>query len=476
MSIRRRLWLAVLMVLTVLLDPITSYSCTSVLSGKGVTVDGSVILAHNEDMGFLAAGRLWSVETATYKPGEMVQVPYVNIHQPEKTYQYWASGNTPASTGLGITAETRPYDSVLVGMNQWGVALVCNWMWSKEKEIPKKGIRRYAIRQLVLERAKTAREAVDIIGEFIDQHGQADWGGLDYSLADTNEVWIVETTTQHWVARKIKDDEILVVANRFTIGKDYDISSEGLVDFAKEKGWYDPSMGDFSFRDAYGLSVKMDQAYDKDREVRIMNLLENKKGVITPEDLFLVLRDRYEGTPMYTKPLQVENWREMSEGRLIPRTISSNLGQSSSVAHLRGDMPIEVGAMMWYAMVAPQYSGYFPVYAGSTTVPEEFSSGNSAYAPDSAWWTFKMLQKIGDLKYDLNYPMVNNFWTANHANILQKQKDIERRVLTLMDHHKKDDAMKLLNKFTYSQADTTLYHARRLLRLLQDLNKNVPIR
>ena len=55
---RRRLWLAVLMVLTVLLDPITSYSCTSVLSGKGVTVDGSVILAHNEDMGFLAAGRL----------------------------------------------------------------------------------------------------------------------------------------------------------------------------------------------------------------------------------------------------------------------------------------------------------------------------------------------------------------------------------------------------------------------------------
>ena len=71
--------------------------------------------------------------------------------------------------------------------------------------------------------------------------------------------------------------------------------------------------------------------------------------------------------------------------------------------------------------------------------------------------------------------MVNNFWTANHANILQKQKDIERRVLTLMDHHKKDDAMKLLNKFTYSQADTTLYHARRLLRLLQDLNKNVPI-
>ncbi len=217
------------------------------------------------------------------------------------------------------------------------------------------------------------------------------------------------------------------------------------------------------------------QAYDKDREARAMSLLENKKGVITPKDLFLVLRDRYEGTPKYTRPLQVENWREMSEGRLIPRTIATNLTQSSSVACLRGDMPVEVGAIMWYAMAAPQYGGYFPVYAGAATVPEEFSNVNSAYSPDSAWWTFRMLQKVGDLQYDLSYPTVNNFWTANHANIVGEQKNIERRVLDLMNKGARDEAMKLLNTFTYSQADATLYHARRLLELIQDLNKNVSV-
>lgn len=472
---RGQVSLVVLMVMALLLVPIASYSCTTVLIGKEVTADGAVIHAHNEDMGFSAVGRLWAVEAAAHKTGEMLEVPYVSIPQPEETYQYWASGNTLASTGLGISAETRPYDSVLVGMNQWGVTMSCNWMWSKEEDMLEEGIRRYAIRQLILERAKTARDAVNIIANFIDQYGQADWGGLGYCLADPNEAWIVETTTHNWVARRVKDDEILVVANRFTIGKDYEKSSEGLIDFAKEKGWYDSSKGDFSFRDVYGRPDRMDQAYDKDREARVMSLLENKKGSITPEDLFLVLRDRYEGTSKYTKPLQVEIWREVSEGRLIPRTIATNLCQSSSVASLRSDMPVEVGAMMWYAMVSPQYSGYFPVYAGATTVPEEFSNVNSAYSPESAWWTFRMLQKVGDLQYDLAYPMVNNFWTANHANIVGKQKDLERRVLDLMNKDNKEEAMKLLNAFTCSQADTTLYHARRLLRHLQDLTKNVSV-
>ena len=472
---RRKVSLVALMVMALLLVPIASYSCTTVLVGKAVTADGSVMHAHNEDMGFSAVGRLWSVEAATHKTGEMLEVPYNTISQAEETYQYWASGNTLAATGLGISAEKRPYDSVLVGMNQWGVTMSCNWMNSKEENMPEQGIRRYAIRQLILERAKTARDAVKIIGGFIDKYDQADWGGLGYCLADPDEAWIVETTTHNWVARRVRDDEVLVVANRFTIGKEYEMSSEGLVDFAKQKGWYDPSKGDFSFRDVYGRPDKMNQAYDKDREARTMSLLENKKGLITPEDLFLVLRDRYEGTPKYTKPLQVEIWREVSEGRFIPRTISTNLCQSSSVAHLRSDMPVEVGAVMWYAMVTPHYSGYFPVYAGATTIPEKFSNVNSAYSPDSAWWVFRMLQKVGDPQYDLAYPTVNNFWTANHANIVGKQKDFETRVIDLMNKDNKEEAAKLLNTFTYSQADNTLYHARRLLRLLQDLTKNIPV-
>ena len=35
------------------------YPCTTILVGKGLTKDGSIIHAHNEDMGNLTVGRLW---------------------------------------------------------------------------------------------------------------------------------------------------------------------------------------------------------------------------------------------------------------------------------------------------------------------------------------------------------------------------------------------------------------------------------
>ena len=450
--------------ITLLFVTVTGHSCTTILVGKGLTIDGAIIHAHNEDMGFAAVGRLWHVDAATHKTGETLAVPYVTIPQPKQTYGYWASGNAEATSGLDISRKTKAYDSVLVGMNQWGVTMSCNWMHSKEKEQPEQGIRRYAIRQLILERAKTAREAVQIIGDFIEQNGQADWGGLDYNLADTNEAWIVETTTNHWVARKIKDDEIWVVANRFTIGSDFDLSSKGLIDNAIKQGWYKPEKdGDFNFRLTYGKTEKMHQAYDIDRENRARKLLESKKGIITAQDLFLVLRDRYEGTSKFTKPQSVENWREMSEEKHIPRTISSNLGQSASVAVLRPDMPVEVGAMMWYAMVSSQFSGYFPIYAGSTSVPKEIQNPNSDNNTESAWWTFKNLQNIGSLNFDIISPLVNNFWTANHSTIVNKQKAIEKRVIELFKNDNRQKGIDMLNSFTYSQAETTLYHARRLL-------------
>ena len=80
--------------------------------------------------------------------------------------------------------------------------------------------------------------AVGLTG-LIDEHGQADWGGLIYHLADPEEAWVIETTTRNWVARRVRDDEIHVTANRFRIGADYDLASDTLVGDAMAAGWLD---------------------------------------------------------------------------------------------------------------------------------------------------------------------------------------------------------------------------------------------
>jgi dipeptidase len=444
-------------------------SCTTILIGKNLTIDGSIIHAHNEDMGFSAVGRLWHKDAVTHKSNEVLNVPYVTVPQSLQSYAYWASGNAQATNGLDISKKSKPYDSVLIGMNQWGVTMSCNWMNSKEKERIEKGIRRYAIRQLILERAKTARQAVEIIGEFIDKYGQADWGGLTYNLADTSEAWSVETTSNYWVARRVKDDEIWAVANRFIIGKDYDLSSKNLIKNVIKQGWYKPKIdGRFNFYKAYGKPENMNQFYDIERENRVQILIKHKKGRLSAEDLFEVLRDRYEGTKKFTLPQSEENWREISEAKHIPRTIASNLAQSSSVAVLRSGLPIEIGAMMWYAMVNPQFSGYIPLYAGSTTIAKEYSILDSANNVNSAWWAFKNLHNQANKNYAKNYPLVNNFWMDNHHKVVNKQKQIEKKVIFLINKGEKNKAIDLLSKFSQSQSEDSLHHAKRLLDLIKN--------
>lgn len=468
---------AFVITLSVLFTFSTGFACTTILIGKKATVDGAVIHAHNEDMGFNSVGRLWPVQAETHKKKETLKVPYVQIPQPKKTLQYWASGNAFGSTGLGVAAESRPYDAVLVGMNEAGVTMSCNWMYSKEENYPGQGIRRYAMRQLILERSQTARDAVKLIADFIEQYGQADWGGLDYCLADQNEAWVVETTSKHWVAKRVKDNEILVVANWFVIGEKYDLASKDLIDYAVSKGWYNAKRnGAFNFRDAYGQSDRKNNAYDIDRENRAYELLKDKKGVITPEDLFFVLMDRYEGTSKFRKPLsEIEPWENVTDNLLIPRPIGTNICQSSSVAHLRSNLPAEIGAVMWYAMATPGYSGYFPVYAGADTIPTEFQNVSSSYSQDSAWWTFRLLQKIADTDYNFLYPRLRTSWEANHGSILVQQKTVEAKAKSLFDAGKKKEGIDLISRFTSSQAKSALQHARFMLHNIQQLTGNISI-
>lgn len=463
--------------LLVLLIPATSEGCTTILAGKGTTADGSVLHGHNEDMGFSAVGRLWPAPPAVHRKGSTVEVPYVSLELPDATYGYWASGNAFGTSGLGIAAESRPYDSVLVGMNEFGLTMSCNWMYSKEENLLGQGVRRYALRQLILERARTAREAVEFIGGIIDTYSQADWGGLTYCLADPDEAWIVETTSKNWVARRVKDDEVLVVANRFTIGEEYDMASKGLIDTAQKNGWFDPSKGKpFNFKAAYGDPLRMSSPYDIDREERAYALLKGKPGAILPADLMLVLTDAYEGTTKYHKPINhIEPWEDVTDKLLIPRAIRTNLCQSSTVAHLRGNMPVDVGSVLWYAMAVPGYSGYFPVYAGASSVPDEYMNVNSAYGATSAWWTFRMLQKITDTEHDLLFSVLRSFWEGERAAAMISAALVEERALRLIEEGKKDEAKKLLDRFTFARAKDALQNAHVFLRKFQDKTGNVPI-
>ena len=440
------------------------YPCTTILIGKGLSKDGSILHAHNEDMGQNTVGRLWRINGQSHTDLDSIWVPYVSLAEPGQKLGYWASGNTRAVRINELNAESLPYDNILVGMNEAGLTMSCSWMNSKEAPMEKKGIRRYAIRQLILERCSTSYEAVLLIGSLIDQFGQADWGGLTYVLADSSEGWIVETTTQTWVAKKLEDDKIIAIANRFTIGEKYDISSKNLIPRAVKKGWYNPSNGSFNFKLAYGNPEYMDDLYDSEREGRVFELLNPKKGAITPLDLMDVLKDRYQNTDHYCTPTEFEPWRDICQENGAKRPICTNLCQSSFVAHLRPDLPIEVGAVFWFTFATPDYGPYFPVYSIGSKIDNRFSINDPRDSYSNAWWNYRHAQqKIDTLDRKTIDQMRDQSWIETKT-IMANQSKWENQMRVQLKKNKLNNAITIANRYTNASARFSLNFIKQLLK------------
>lgn len=399
------------------------YACTTILIGKKLTKSGSVILAHNEDMGRETAGILKYYKGTAFPSQSMIQVPYVELKQDFKTYSFWGAGNARNVLGLGLSAELPySYNHILVGMNENGLALASNWMNSKSENLKGVGIRRYAIRQLVLERAKTARQAVKIITELIERYGQADWGGLTYAVADSQEAWIVETTTRHWVARRIRDDEIWTVANRFTITDNYDLASEDLINYAYSKKWIPTKQNKLNFRATFGKFPENAQDYDISREDLVQRKLSKYKGKIDLQVLMTLLKYRYQDEINF-KPITAECWRDYCEKKIVKRPLSSCLTQSSVVADLHSRYN-RVGGKMWYLHGSPHAGVYFPIYGKLGNIQSGF--GNDAgQDSNSYWWKFRLLQQKVDENYDSLHIDFNRLQTDVQTKILVQNSNFE---------------------------------------------------
>ncbi len=99
-----------------------------------------------------------------------------------------------------------------------------------------------------LQRAKSAREAIEIMGKLVAEYGYYS-SGESISISDKDEVWIMEIIGKGpgnkgavWVARRIPDGYISAHANHpriTTFPKDDPencLYAGDVIDFAREKG------------------------------------------------------------------------------------------------------------------------------------------------------------------------------------------------------------------------------------------------
>ncbi len=234
--------------------------CTTITAGKLATKDGSVITSHPDDS---HRTRSWiDISPRLRHPeGSMAKMykrmPYDSLAMP--SYIHKEIGEIPqVEESFGYINTAYPC------MNEYQLGIGESTFGGREELQSDEGlIDCQRLCQLMLERCKTAREAIRLAGELCGEYGWNDYGEC-LTISDEREVWHLEIvgpgkdrTGAVWVAQRVPDDQVSVNANASRIMEidlhkpDFFMASENIFDLAKENGWWDESMGSFRFAYAY---------------------------------------------------------------------------------------------------------------------------------------------------------------------------------------------------------------------------------
>ena len=180
--------------------------------------------------------------------------------------------------------------------------------------------------------------------------------------------------------------------------------SANLVEYARQKGWYDPACGVFEYFRAYsemgdeslrrewrGNCLLGGRTFDQDE--RLLAVVPARK--LGPRDIMVFLRDHYEGTEYdLTKGYEKGSPHHTSE-----RGICRMYTDASTVAQLRSWLPHEIGGVCWIAVGTPCSSAYIPYYVGVTEFAKPYAFLSDKYDRENAFWVFNSLENLVDQYY-----------------------------------------------------------------------------
>jgi dipeptidase len=490
---RKAFLIVALVVLGVSVRPVLG--CTNILVTKGASSDGSVIISYSVDGEFYPTLRY--VPAADHAPGEAFEVRgrdgsvRLRIPQPPHTYAVVGIMNEH-QLAIGETT----FDGRLELQNKQG------------------GIHYWALMQLALQRARTAREAIKVMTDLVAEYGYASTGE-SFSIADPNEAWILEMIGEGegvkgavWVAERVPDGLIAAHANRSRIGTfpladpENCVYSPNVIEFAVRKGYYNPkSDGPFRFCDVYCPATAKELRYTETRVWSIFRRaapsldlsVDYSRGTpgakpyplwIKPDrklsvrDVMALMRDHYEGTPLdmtkgvdagpFGSPLRVRPITFQVDGKEYSweRPISTQQTGCSFVANCRSFLPDEIGGVLWYGLDDTYTSCYFPLYAGITAVPAAYGSGSlQKFSWDSPWWVFNLVANYAQLKFSYMVKDIVRVQQELEGNFFALQPALEATARTMLQSDT-DRAKRFLTDYSVSAGEQVARRWRELAEAL----------
>lgn len=257
--------------------------CDTIVSTPRMSAGECMILGKNSDREPNEAQNITFVPAMSHPAKTMLRCTYIEIPQVEHTHAvllsrpFWMFGGE-------------------MGVNEHGVAMGNEAVFTREPYHKKNdALLGMDILRLALERSTTARQAWNVIVELIRVHGQGGvhtMGGTKYYhnsflIADAEEAFVLETAGKHWALKQVY--EIASISNCLTIEDDYDETSRGLEEFARQRGYVRRGI-EFNFQRDLGDSLYTHFARGKIRAGCSYGLMHGKKRAITSLDMMNILR------------------------------------------------------------------------------------------------------------------------------------------------------------------------------------------
>ncbi len=469
-------------------------ACTNILVTKNASVDGSTLVSYAADSHDLY-GELYYWPAAKHEAGSLLKV-----------YE-WDTGKY-----LGEIDQVPSTYTVIGNMNEHQLTIAETTFGGREELRDPQGLVDYgSLIYITLQRAKTAREAIQMMGELVDKYGYYS-SGESFSIVDPNEVWVMEMISKGpnnkgavWVAVRIPDGYVSAHANQARIttfplnDKENCIYAEDVISFAREQGYFNGKNKDFNFSAAYAPldfgAVRFCDArvwsafnimnpgemgeyesYAKGESLERMPLYIKPDRKISHRDVMNIMRDHYEGTALdmskdagagpFAKPYRFRplTWKVEGETYFNERAIATQQTGFSFVAQMRNWLPNHIGGILWFGVDDAASSVYMPMYCGMTNVPNCLKKGNGdllTYSPTSAFWAFTYVSNQAYSRYSYMIEDIKKVQTELEDKLTASAVAIDQAAKSLYDQNPQL-AREFLTDFSMNQAELVVAKWREL--------------
>lgn len=463
----------------------SALGCTTFAIGRLGTGDSSVISAHSNDGEGQTDPRLVKIPARDYDDGELRPIYYSPEQYPRYVgYTRNASAYYPENCEAGASdckvmqpigfipqvRHTFAYFEETYGvMNEKQVSIsesTCSGVYAALSiaEGGKALLSVDQLSQIAMERATTAREAVQLMGSLAEEHGfygadgSFEGGSESLFVGDPTEVWAFHVladssgTSAIWGAARVPDNSVAVVANMFSIrvmnmsDTANFLGRRDMWELAQREGLYKAGEPK-DFTATFSDGEYAHKYYSGRRMWGVFRLLAPSTHLpaeygnlktdapypfsvpvdrkVTPADAMAVLRDWYAGTNYstgegsgvaggaFSTPDRYGNsFEDYNVEGNWERTIAMFRSSDTYVVQSRSGLPDAVGGVIWFGSGAAHTTVYVPVLAGMSASPTCLSRGwQGVYDPHSAFWANRRILNAAQLKFQY---MITDIGIAQH--------------------------------------------------------------